>query len=171
MNRSKVQRRRSRGFTLIEIVAALVLFALAMGILMQMLGNSMRAARQAEQYSRAALNAQSLLDGIGQGETLREGATNGRLADGLVWELKITKEDPRAVLAQAGAAPRVPSSTPGNAPPAATPPGVQPPSVGGVVEDVPVDLYRLDLVLRWEDGRLRRQAQFSTLRAVQPGGT
>lgn len=153
---------RMRGFTLIEIVAALVLFAIALGILMQMTGNSLRAARQAQHYSVAALHAQSLLDAAGHGETLREGVTTGRLDDGTEWTLRVAKADVATI---AMPVPQTPAAQAAPGAPAPLTPAA------GVRDEVPVDLYRLDLTLRWEDGRGRREAAFSTLRAIQPGGT
>jgi general secretion pathway protein I len=150
----------ARGFTLIEIVAALVLFAIALGIFMQMTGNSLRAARQAQHYTHAALHAQSLLDAAGHGETLREGVTSGRLDDGTEWSLRVEKADAATIaMPQPQGAGGV-TGAPAPLPPAA-----------GVTEPVPVDLYRLELTLRWQDARGRREAAFSTLRAIQPGGT
>lgn len=157
-----VTRGRARGFTLIEIVAALVLFAIALGIFMQMTGNSLRAARQAQFYSVAALHAQSLLDAAGHGETLREGVSSGRLDDGTEWTLRVAKADVDTI---AMPVPQAPAGVTAPGAPAPLPPAA------GVREEVPVDLYRLDLTIRWDDGRGRREAAFTTLRAIQPGGT
>jgi general secretion pathway protein I len=154
--------RSARGFTLIEIIAALVLFAVALGIFMQLAGDSLRAARQAEYYSHAALHAQSLLDAAGHGETLREGVTSGRFDDGTEWTLRVAKIDVDSI------AMPVPQASGGQAGPVA--PAPLPPAAG-VREEVPVDLYRLELTIRWDDGRGRREAGFTTLRAIQPGGT
>lgn len=153
---------RMRGFTLIEIVTALVLFAVALGIFMQMTGNALRAARQAQHYSHAALHAQSLLDAAGHGETLREGVSSGRLDDGTEWTLRVVKADVAEI---AMPVPQAPSGVGMPGSPAPLPPAA------GVQEDVPVELFRLDLTIRWDDGRGRREAEFSTLRAIQPGGT
>jgi general secretion pathway protein I len=155
-----MSRHRARGFTLIEIVAALVVFALALGIFMQLTGNALRAARQAQHYSVAALHAQSLLDAAGHGETLREGVTTGRLDDGTEWTLRVTKADVATI---ALPVPQAAAGSPGAPRPL--------PPAAGVSEQVPVELYRLDLTLAWNDGRGRREAAFSTLRAIQPGGT
>ena len=36
----------------------------------------------------------------------------------------------------------------------------------GAVEDIPIELYRIELIVRWEDDK--REAKFSTLRASNP---
>lgn len=158
------RRTRVQGFTLIEIVAALVLFALAIGVFMQMTGNSMKATRQAKAYSTAALHAQSLLDAVGHGEELEEGQDSGRFDDGYEWTLVVRKEDPRVTTRNAGIQPAATGAAP--APQGAA----QPLGAAGITEEVPVDLFRLELTLRWPEGRDWREAGFTTLRAVQPSG-
>lgn len=130
--------RRARGFTLIELVTAFVVFALAFGVLMEIATSSMRAARRSAAYTQAALLAQSRLDVVGVGEPLRDGRDNGRFNPDYDWELDVRKIE-------------------------------APPASDGTLESGIVDLYRVELVVRWRDGPREQSASFVTLRAQQPG--
>lgn len=90
--------RRQRGFTLLEVVVAFALLALALTLLLGSLSGAARQVRQAGDASRASLHAQSLLAGVGVGEPLRPGRSQGRFEEGRYrWTLEIAPYDkPRA---------------------------------------------------------------------------
>ena len=82
-------RRRQRGFTLIEIIVALAILAVALGALFQSFSGGLRATTVAERQAAAVMLAQSLLDRVGQDIPLVPGEQAGVSDDGLRWSLAI----------------------------------------------------------------------------------
>jgi general secretion pathway protein I len=140
-----------RGFSLVELIAAFVIFALAFGVLMQILTSSLRNTAQSTDYTRASLWAQSLLDTEGVGETLQEGDRSGKFDDRYSWRLRTNKIDPPEPVQARGAA--------GNA-------NMQAPTVTPVAPNI--DLFQLELVVSWGTYYMTHNARFVTLRAVTP---
>ncbi|WP_395790358.1 prepilin-type N-terminal cleavage/methylation domain-containing protein [Aquimonas sp.] len=128
-----------RGFTLIEVVLALAIFAVAIGLCMQIATSALKQTRVAAEQTHAALLAQSLLDTSGVGERLQPGRTSGRLDGDYRWELDVS---PYEADLQTDS-----PLTPGM---------------------LAVQLYRLELTLSWAVGSKRRDMKFSTLRAMTP---
>ena len=157
-----------RGFTLIEMIAAFLVFAIAIGLLMDVLASSMRNARLSSDYTMAALWAQTRLDGVGVVERVEEGHSSGRFDDTYAWDLDIHKVDPSDV--------EPPPQQPVNAQQGRTR-GTQEQAIsaanaglGGGIEVQPFDLYQVDLVVSWPSGggKPPHTAHFATLRAVNP---
>ncbi|MFI4970249.1 MAG: prepilin-type N-terminal cleavage/methylation domain-containing protein [Lysobacterales bacterium] len=174
MKRARIpaSRRHARGFSLIEMVAAFLVFAIGIGVLMQILATSMHNARQSSDYTLAALWAQSRLDTVGVGERIEAGHSSGRFDDNYSWDLDIKQVDPSDVepppQARAGA---------GNANAAAGQNQGQGQRVsagnaglGGGIEVSPFDIYQVDLTVSWGGrfGAHSHTAHFGTLRAVNP---
>ena len=66
-----------RGYTLIEVIVAFALLALALTLLLGRLSNAARQEHRADGAGRATLYAQSLLDQAGGGEPLEAGTHTG----------------------------------------------------------------------------------------------
>lgn len=88
--RSVSARSRGRGFTLLEVIIAFAVLALALTLLLGTLSGSAREVRASADAGRAAMHAQSLLDQVGVGEALRPGSRDGEFEDGRYrWNLSI----------------------------------------------------------------------------------
>lgn len=142
---------RQQGFTLIELVAAFVIFAIGFGVLLQILSTCLHTTAQAADYTRAALWAQSLLDTQGVGEPVRAGDSSGNFDDMYRWHLQVTQLSPQELVPVASTVPQAGNT---NAAPVQTTPVA--PSM---------DMFRLQLDVSWGSLYLQHNARFVTLRA------
>ena len=131
---------RQRGYSLIEVIVAFALLALALTLLLGTLSGAARQVRWSGDAGRAALHAQSLLDQVGVGEPLQPGQRDGDFDDGRYrWSLVIT-----------------PWTDPALPPPIAIDPAAP-------------RLLALSLSVQWGDGRPGEQLQLRTLRLAAAG--
>ena len=95
-------RRHQRGFTLLEVIVAFALLALALSLLLGSLSGASRQVRESADSSRATLHAQSLLAQLGAGDVLQPGRQEGSFeGDRYRWQLDIAPfADPLAARAQ-----------------------------------------------------------------------
>ena len=136
MNRRIAQ----RGFTLIEVIVAFGVLALALTLLLGTLSGAAKQIRWSDQAGRAALYAQSLVDQTGVAEPLRAGHRDGEFEGGRYrWTLDVA-----------------PYTDPLLPPPAS--------------RDLSAPrLWQLALVVRWGDGNDPRQRiAVHSLRLVTP---
>ena len=132
--------RRQRGYSLIEVIVAFALLALALTLLLGTLSGATRQVRWSGDAGRAALHAQSLLDQVGVGERLQAGQSAGEFDDGRYrWTLLVAPWTDPALL------------------PAAT------------IDPAAARLYGVTLSVQWGDGRPGEQLQLRTLRLVAAG--
>lgn len=95
--------KNARGFTLIEILVALTMFAVVGGALLQLFQGGLRAARQASDYGHAVLLARSKFTEIQALRNLRPGRLEGDFGDGYQWQAVLkersdTESDPAGPL-------------------------------------------------------------------------
>lgn len=130
-----------QGYTLLEVIVAFALLALALTLLLGTLSGATRQVRWSNDAGRAALYAQSLIDQVGVGEPLAASDRNGELEQGRYrWRLSIAPWHDRA-LAAAGR-PVIP-----NAP----------------------RLFEVTLAMEWGDGGPGQRLRLSTLRLAPAG--
>lgn len=82
-------RRRQAGFTLIEVVAALTILAVVLGVGYRILGDGLAGVRQAETRAGALAIAEAQLAALGVESVLEAGRWDGQ-GDGYRWTLTIT---------------------------------------------------------------------------------
>jgi len=85
---------RSSGFTILEVLAAFVVFAVTLAALLQLFSGGLRDAQLADEYARAVMIAQSRLAGYTAADRLDEATsagTEGRFA----WSLSAAAYDER----------------------------------------------------------------------------
>jgi general secretion pathway protein I len=86
-----IRARRQRGFSLLEIIAAIAILAIAFAALMQVAGSSLSLTARANERTQAALRARTLLDGAFVMDPLREGSTEGRFDDTYRWRMNVSR--------------------------------------------------------------------------------
>ena len=88
------EQRRMRGpesgFTLVEVLAAFIVFTLLFVTLLQILSGSLNNTRRAAAYTEAALWAQSKMAAVGIDPPVEEGTWSGEFNDRYGWEINIS---------------------------------------------------------------------------------
>ena len=82
-----------RGFTLIEVIVAFAIVALALSALFQIFSTGLRSLVVTENYNMAVLLADSKLAGIGFEEPLEAGDQSGTFDNGFRWETNVRSYD------------------------------------------------------------------------------
>lgn len=81
---------RQRGFSLLEVIAAMLLLAIAFAALMKVAGGAIELSQNAAAHDEAALRARSLLDSAFIAEPLVSGSSSGRFDERYRWTLDVT---------------------------------------------------------------------------------
>ena len=154
---------RVSGFSLIEMIAAFLIFSIAVGVQLQVLTTSMQTTRSSEAYTMAALWAQSKLDVVGVGERIKPGHSSGEFRAGYTWEMDITQVDPSGIEPPPPIGGAIAGLGPNQQVAAAQQVGL-----GGGIEVSPIEIYQVDLTMHWGSRGRENTSTFSTLRAVNP---
>ena len=128
------------GYTLLEVIVAFALLAMALTLLLGILSGSTRQVRQSADAGRAAMYAQSVMDQVGVGERLAASERDGEFEQGRYrWRLRVAPWRDPAVAASG-----------------------QPMTLGGP------ELFEITLAMQWGDGPGQR-LQLRTLRIAAAG--
>lgn len=88
--RSLASARHARGFSLLEVIAAIMLLAITFAALMEVAGGSIRLSQKASAYTQAALWARSKLDSSFVLEPVQAGVTQGSFDNRYHWRMQVT---------------------------------------------------------------------------------
>jgi general secretion pathway protein I len=94
-SRSRTERFRTgaAGFTLVEVLIAFVILALALAALLPSFASGLRGLEATDEHVAAALFAESKLAAVGREAPLEQGTTSGELPSGLRWRLDVRALD------------------------------------------------------------------------------
>jgi len=134
--------RISRGFTLLELLLAFVVFALSFATVLEILSGSMRNTVRARHYSEAALTAQSLIDQVGLEIPLQPGYSAAGESGEYNWQIEVYEY--QAVGENAHS--------------------VELAELTGIM------LLQIDLSIAWGEPPREQVRHFNTVRAVLPSG-
>ena len=135
-------RQRSGGFTLLEVMLALVIFALSFATVLEIMAGSMRSVGRASDDTEVALLAQSLMDLVGSEIPVGEGEYSDTGMDRYNWQMSISLYDAVGESETVGL------------------------NTQELADNSGIELYRVDLYMDWETGRRQRELHFSTIRSV-----
>lgn len=85
----KSSARIQRGFSLLETLVALAVLAIALGVIYQIFGTSLRNMQYAKDYSYAQMLAESKLSELSKGIPVKEGAYEGEFNDKYSWQMDV----------------------------------------------------------------------------------
>jgi general secretion pathway protein I len=132
-----VKRRREAGFTLLEVIVALMIAALALGVLFQSALAGLRSTGVAAHYEQAVSRARSRLALAEHGSPLAPGDWQGDDGGGFHWRLRVAPIARTAVQPVGAAIPGGSSSS-------------------------PITLYALRVWISWQDAGASRAVQLNT---------
>jgi prepilin-type N-terminal cleavage/methylation domain-containing protein len=164
-------RSRERGFTLLEVLVAFAIAALALTVLFRASGSGLAATQAAARYQEAVVRARSHLAALSRDAALPIGEAEGDDGGGFRWRLRVTPVATATPAAPGGgdrtdtAAPRQGQTAPAEAGgvPAATPGAPQPQSQRPGSPPLPT-LFTVEIAIGWvADGR-KREVVLSTAR-------
>ncbi len=131
-----------KGFTLLEVMIALVIAGMAAGMLFLAVGSGLSQTETSMLYNQAIVRAKSHLAAATHGVRLQAGDTSGDDGGGFQWRVHV---------AQLATTPAPPS--------AAQPAGAAGPRPN---VSVPVVLYAVSVWIAWNDGGTERQVRLDT---------
>lgn len=129
--------KRQAGFTLLEVVVALIITGIAAAALLQAVGTGLHATRTASMYDQAIVRAKSHLAAATHGATLVAGDQRGDDGGGFLWGVHVTPLSSASLRPVGLVGPRGAKS-------------------------IPVVLYGVSVWVAWNDGGTQKEVRLDT---------
>jgi general secretion pathway protein I len=130
--------RNNKGFTLMEVLVAIAILGIGLGILLELFSGGLRSAKISEEVTRAQWYGKAKMEEILTTQDLSEGVTEDAFDSQFSYKSEVTKTNP---------------------------PLGQDETVGSAL---PVDLYKIIVKVNWRSGLGQRSLELESLRAFKP---
>jgi general secretion pathway protein I len=84
-----IERNGNRGFTLLEVLIAMMILTISIVVIFQLFSGGLRSAKLSDGYTRAIFHARAKMEATLLAETLMEGETEGIIEEDYRWRLSI----------------------------------------------------------------------------------
>ena len=129
-----------KGFTLLEILLAISILGVAMTAIMQQFSAGMRIARTSQTYTTATIYAKHKLEELQVEEEIREMDDRGSFDDGYSWSVSIELYEDYLEEEEEDE---------------------------DTFEHLPLEMYRLESVVSWNEGEKERSITLATLKTIK----
>ena len=129
--------RDRNGFTLLEVLVAMMILGISLGVILQQFALASRAGTASHDITRATVHAREMLEELKMLPDLYEGVEQGKFDDGFEWETTVELYLYDEFEEQQ------------------------------VFENIRYETYRLSAVVFWRYGSRERQVELETLRTVR----
>ncbi len=136
--------RSMAGFTLIEVLTAMMILAISMVMIMQLFSGGLKAEKLSGDYNRAIMHARATMEEALLRETLEEGIVGGEFDDGFRWKTEVAPHQP---------ADEEPDEDEEENP-----------------RPIPVELLEVTVEVGWTSGERERTFRIQTLAVVESDG-
>jgi general secretion pathway protein I len=126
------------GFTLLEILCAFLIFGITITVIMQQFSAGLRIGRLSHTYTTATIYATQKLEELQVEEEIEEKEDSGSFEDGYSWRVRI--EPYEDYLEEEDE---------------------------GLFEHLPLEMYRLESVVWWDEGKKEKSITLTTLKTVK----
>jgi general secretion pathway protein I len=85
-----IERNGIRGFTLLEVLTAMMILTISIVVIFQLFSGGLRSAKLSDEYTRAIFHARAKMEATLLADRLMEGETEGIVEEDYRWRLSIT---------------------------------------------------------------------------------